>query len=92
MQAVEGGGGIGRLRAAADQVGADLSQVEQVRAGGGVTPTFGVTDIEAAKAALDEHGIRQDGPIRDVAGMVRLLTFFDPDENALMFYQAVNEA
>ena len=28
---------------------------------GGSTLTFGVTDIEAAKAELDRHGVRQDG-------------------------------
>ena len=46
-----------------------------------------VTDIEAAKAELDGKGVRQDGPIRDIPDLVRLLTFYDPDDNALMFYQ-----
>lgn len=59
---------------------------------GGSTLTFGVTDIEAAKAELDRHGVRQDGPIRDIPGMVRLLTFYDPDDNALMFYQDLQQA
>jgi catechol 2,3-dioxygenase-like lactoylglutathione lyase family enzyme len=59
---------------------------------GGSTLTFGVTDIEAAKAELDRHNVRQDGPIRDIPGMVRLLTFYDPDDNALMFYQDLSEA
>lgn len=59
---------------------------------GGATLTFGVTDIEAAKAELDRHGVRQDGPIQDIPDMVRLLTFFDPDDNALMFYQDLSEA
>ena len=67
-----------------------LSQVESVPAGGGATLTFGVTDIEAAKIALDAAGVRQDGPIQDVPGMVRLLTFYDPDSNALMFYEALS--
>ncbi len=30
---------------------------------------------------------RQDGGIQDIPDMVRLLTFFDPDDNSLMFYQ-----
>lgn len=68
-----------------------LAQVESVTVGGGATPTFGVTDIEAAKAALDAAGVRQDGPIQEVPGMVRLLTFYDPDSNALMFYEALSE-
>ena len=69
------------------KVNLGLSQVEDVSAGGGVTPTFGTTDIEAAKAALDAKGIKQDGPIQDIPNLVRLLTFYDPDGNALMFYE-----
>lgn len=69
------------------KVNLGLSQVEQVQQGGGVTPTFGTDDIEAAKAELDNRGIRQDGPIQEIPNLVRLLTFFDPDDNALMFYQ-----
>jgi predicted enzyme related to lactoylglutathione lyase len=71
--------------------------VERVRVGlgenmegsgrGGATLTFGVRDIEAAKAAIVAKGVRLDGEIIDVPGMVRLLTFYDPDDNALMFYQ-----
>ena len=48
--------------------------------------------VIAAKAELDRRGIRQDGPIQDIPGMVRLLTFYDPDDNALMFYQDLSQA
>ena len=58
---------------------------------GGATLTFGVTDLEGAKAVLDRFEVRQDGPIREIAGLVRLLTFFDPDDNALMFYELPRE-
>jgi predicted enzyme related to lactoylglutathione lyase len=68
-------------------VNVGLGQVEQVQAKGGVTPTFGVTDMTAAKATLDAAAVAQDGPVREIPGMVRLLTFFDPDGNALMFYE-----
>ncbi|MET0248017.1 MAG: VOC family protein [Sphingomonas sp.] len=64
-----------------------LSQTETAGGPGGATLTFGVTDIDAAKAALDAAGVRQDGGIDEVPDMVRLLTFYDPDGNALMFYQ-----
>lgn len=74
------------------RVNVGLGEAEQVPQGGGATPTFGVTDIEAAKAALDAAGVRQDGPIQTIPGMVRLLTFFDPDGNALMFYQDLAQA
>ena len=49
-------------------------------------------DIEAAKAELDSRGVRQDGPIRDIPGLVRLLTFYDPDVNALMLYEDLQGA
>lgn len=69
-----------------------LAEAEAVSPGGGATLTFGVTDIELAKAALDAAGVRQDGPIVTIPDMVRLLTFYDPDGNALMFYQDLNAA
>ena len=67
-----------------------LAQVEKVIQGGGATLTFGVVDLDAAKAALDAAGVRQDGPAQEIPGMVRLLTFYDPDGNALMLYQALS--
>ena len=76
--------------------------VERVRVGlgenierggrGGATLTFGVRDIDAAKADLVAKGVRLDGDINDIPDMVRLLTFYDPDDNALMFYQEVGHA
>lgn len=73
------------------RVNVGLGQREAAGGTGGATLTFGVADIEAAKAALDEKGVRQDGPIQDIPGMVRLLTFYDPDNNALMFYQEIGQ-
>ena len=80
------------LKTGVARVNIGLSEVEETGGKGGATLTFGVTDIEAAKAALDAAGIRQDGPIQDIPGMVRLLTFYDPSDNALMFYQDLSEA
>ena len=80
------------LKTGVERVNMGLGVREQAAGGGGATLTFGVTDIEAAKAALDAAAVRQDGPIRDIPDMVRLLTFFDPDDNALMFYQEVGHA
>ncbi len=75
------------LKTGVERVNLGLSQVEEAGGKGGATLTFGVEDIEAAKAELDSRGIRQDGPIRDIPGLVRLVTFYDPDDNALMLYQ-----
>lgn len=49
-------------------------------------------DIEAAKRFLEQRGIRIDGEIITIEDMVRLLTFYDPDDNALMFYQDIGES
>ena len=68
-------------------VNVGLSERREAGGSGGATLTFGVTDLEAAKADLDAKGVRQDGDIIEIPGLVRLLTFFDPDDNALMFYQ-----
>ena len=75
------------LESPVSRVNIGLSQVESVPQGGGATLTFGVADIDAAKAMLDDAGVRQDGPVQEIPGMVKLLTFYDPDGNALMLYQ-----
>ena len=80
------------LSSAVDKVNVGLSEVEAAGGRGGATLTFGVIDIEAAKASLDAAGVRQDGPIRDIPDLVRLLTFYDPDDNALMLYQDLQAA
>lgn len=80
------------LSTGVDKVNVGLSQVEEAGGKGGATLTFGVVDLDAAKAELDRHGVRQDGPIQDVPDMVRLLTFYDPDDNALMLYQDLSQA
>ena len=80
------------LSSAVDKVNVGLSEVEAAGGRGGATLTFGVIDIEAAKASLDAAGVRQAGPIRDIPDLVRLLTFYDPDDNALMLYQDLHAA
>jgi catechol 2,3-dioxygenase-like lactoylglutathione lyase family enzyme len=79
------------LKTGVERVNIGLSQVEEAGGKGGATLTFGVEDIEAAKAELDSRGVRQDGPVRDIPGLVRLLTFYDPDDNALMLYEDLQQ-
>ena len=69
-----------------------LSEVETVVQGGGATNVFEVSDIEAAKAHLDAEGVRQDGGIQHIPGLVKLLTFYDPDGNAFMVSQSEQAA
>lgn len=51
---------------------------------GNSVPVFGITNIEAARAALEARGVTFDGETMVVEGMVKTATFFDPDNNALM--------
>lgn len=80
------------LRTGVARVNVGLSERQEAGGEGGATPTFGVVDLEEAKAALDAAGVRQDGEIQEIPGLVRLLTFYDPDGNALMFYQEAGSA
>jgi catechol 2,3-dioxygenase-like lactoylglutathione lyase family enzyme len=72
-------------------VNVGLGQVEDPRVGG-IKLTFGVRDIDAARAQLEAKGVRFDGATRTIPGMVKLATFFDPDGNTLMFYQSLEQA
>ena len=66
-----------------------LSELENVPVGGGATVVWGVNDIDAAKAHLDAHSVRQDGEIQVIPGMVKLITFYDPDGNTIMLSQSL---
>lgn len=63
-----------------------FSDAEQPTPGGPV-PTFGVLDLNAARARLESAGVRFDGPPVEHEGLVRLSTFYDPDGHALMLAQ-----
>lgn len=67
-------------------VNVGLSMVEKPNPGG-ATPTFGVKDIVAAKSALEAADVRIDGDVITIEDMVKLLTFYDPDNNSLMLFQ-----
>ncbi|MFG0307104.1 MAG: VOC family protein [Phycisphaerales bacterium JB040] len=71
------------------KVNVGLSQVESPRVGAGPVPTWGVTDVDKARAALEARGVKFDGETQTIPGMVKLATFFDPDGNAYMLYQSL---
>lgn len=48
---------------------------------GGGSPFFGVEDIEAARAHLEGAGAKFEGETNEIAGMVKLASFSDPDGN-----------
>jgi len=78
------------LTTGVERVAIGLSQVEEPKTAGPV-PTFGVRDIDAARATLEKKGVKFDGPTQVIPDMVKLATFYDPDGNSLMLYQALSD-
>ncbi len=68
-----------------------LSQAEKKITGEGPVPTFGVDDLDAARTRLESQDVRFDGETQVIPGMVKLAGFFDPDGNALMLFEGLNE-
>lgn len=59
-----------------------------VQTNGGSKVSFGVADIEAARALLKSKGV-QVGEIIEIPDTVKLLELVDPDGNGLMLHQAL---
>jgi len=78
------------LRTPIPGVNLGIGQEQTVTPQGGATLTFGVTDIAAARAHLEGNGVRFDGETREIEGMVRLATFYDPDGNTFMLAQRLD--
>ena len=80
--------GWAELRSPVPGVRVGLTEVERMPTpGGGAVLTFGVEDVDAARAALEEQGVVFDGETGQIDGWVRLATLFDPAGNVLMLYQ-----
>ncbi len=76
------------LKSPVAKVNVGLSQVEKMPPpGGNAVLTWGVKDIEAARAELRKKDVKFDGDIRIISGMVKLATFYDIDGNCFMLYQ-----
>jgi CreA protein len=78
------------LATSIDGVGLGLGQTEEVKPEGSVTPTFGVSDIDAARAHMEERGVRFDGDTYEISGQVKLCTFYDPDGNPFMLAEILD--
>ena len=75
------------LKSPVDRVNVGLSQVETAGGKGGATLTWGVKSVDDARRELEAKNVRFDGESQVIEGMVKLATFFDPDNNALMLYE-----
>jgi len=67
-----------------------LSQVEKPNVKG-VTLTWGVNDIEAARKKLEQSDVKFDGPTQEIPNMVKLATFYDPDGNNYMLNESLSD-
>ncbi len=54
---------------------------------GNCVPVFGIADLDAARQSLEGAQVKFDGETDVVEGMVKTVTFYDPDNNALMLAQ-----
>ena len=81
--------GWGEVRTPLAGITVGLGQSEDTTHGGTV-PTFTVKDIEAARSHLESLGTRFDGDTREIDGMVKLATFYDPDGNPWMLAQQLS--
>jgi predicted enzyme related to lactoylglutathione lyase len=79
------------LATSIEGVGLGLGQVEEVKASGGVTPTFGVSDIGAARGHMESRGVKFDGETYEISGQVKLCTFYDPDANPFMLAEVLDD-
>lgn len=71
------------MRTNTEGVTLGLGDAEHVQPGNSV-PVFGVANVDAARKALEDANVQFDGETIHYEGMVKLATFYDPDQNALM--------
>ena len=81
--------GWAEMKSPVPGVNVGVSQVEAVKPGG-PTPTFAVSDIQAARTTLEAQSVKFDGDTITIPGMVKLATFFDPDGNSIMFSETIH--
>ena len=46
--------------------------------------------MRQAKGEIERREVNFDGDIRTISGMVKLVTFYDPDGNCYMLYQDIS--
>ena len=79
--------GWAELSTSVNKVNIGLSVKDKVEVGGGAILTWGVLDIESFYKHLQEHHVKFDGEVITIPKMVKILTFYDLDGNALMVAQ-----
>jgi predicted enzyme related to lactoylglutathione lyase len=55
----------------------------------GATVVLRVDDLSRAKADLEKKGVKFEGSVEEIPGVVRIATFRDPDGNRLQLMQVM---
>ena len=87
--AVEEAGWI-EFAAPVENVVIGLSGIPEGEQHPGASPvniTFGVENVDEARAHLEAKGVQFNGPTNELPGMVRLAEFKDPDGNVMLLAQ-----
>lgn len=79
--------GWAELSTSVNKVNIGLSVKDKIEVGGGAILTWGVLDIESFYKHLREYQVKFDGEVITIPEMVKILTFYDLDGNALMVAQ-----
>lgn len=79
------------LASISEKITVGLGQSAEPGPKGGCAPVWGVIDIDEARAWLEAHQVKFDGPTRTIPDMVRLATFYDPDGNVWMLAQNLQQ-
>ena len=83
--------GWAELSTSVNKVNIGLSVKDKIEVGGGAILTWGVLDMESFYKHLREHQAKIDGEVITIPDMVKILTFYDLDGNALMVAQDLTE-
>ena len=80
---------FGELQSSVHGLQIGISEVPEPKAGG-TAVTFGVLDIESARARLERAGVKFDGDTVLHEGLVKLAYFKDPNGNQLVLHQSLS--
>lgn len=79
------------MRSPIQNVTVGLGQSAEMTPNDSCVPVWGVKDIAAARKTLESKGVRFNGESVEVPNMVKLATFFDPDNNSWMLVQSLQQ-
>jgi predicted enzyme related to lactoylglutathione lyase len=68
-----------------------LSAMPEAQGAGGATVVFRVADIYRAREEMSARGVKFEGEVNEIPGVVRIATFYDPSGNRLQLAQDLTQ-